>query len=111
MNEASLCKTKSSSPQCIVIEGVEHTTPASIASVLDCYCEFIGRSLANKISAAAMFPVRSATKLQSFSLYEVDEETVLEHLLSLKTNKAIGLHNISARLVARALFVPQSPSY
>ena len=53
-----------------------------------------------------MFPVRSATKLQSFSLNEVDEETVLKHLLSLKTNKAIGLDNISARLLkcgARAI--------
>ena len=95
-----------SSPQCIVVDGVEHTTPASIASVLNCYFASIGRSLANKISAAAMFPVRSATKLQSFSLYEVDEETVLKHLLSLKTNKAIGLDNISARLLkcgARAI--------
>ena len=42
----------------------------------------------------AMFPVRSATMLQSFSLDEVDEKTVLKHLLSLKTNKAIGLDNI-----------------
>ena len=53
-----------------------------------------------------MFPVRSATELQSFSLNEVDEETVLKHLLSLKTNKAIGLDNISTRLLkcgARAI--------
>jgi len=99
VNEVSSCKTKSSSPQCIVVDGVEHTTPASIASVLNCYFASIGRSLANKISAAAMFPVRSANKLQSFSLYEVDEETVLKHLLSLKTNIAIGLDNISARLL------------
>jgi len=92
-------KTKSSSPQCIVVDGAEHTTPASIASVLNCYFASSGRSLANKISAAAMFPVRSGTKLQSFSLYEVDEETVIKHLLSLKTNKAIGLDNITARLL------------
>ena len=44
VNEVSSRKTKSSSPQRIVVDGVEH------------------------ISAAAMFPVRSATKLQSFSL-------------------------------------------
>ena len=106
VNEVSSRKTKSSSPQCIVVDGVEHTTPASIASVLNCYFSSIGRSLANKISAAAMFPVRSATMLQSFSLDEVDEKTVLKHLLSLKTNKAIGLDNISARLLkygARAI--------
>ena len=82
-------KSKSSSPQCIVVEGVEHTTPASIASMLNYYFAHIGRSLANKIATAVMFPVRSATKLQSFSLNEV---------VSLKTNKAIGLDNISARL-------------
>ena len=106
VNEVSSRKTKSSSPQCVVVDGVEHTTPASIASVLNCYFASIGRSLANKISAAAMLPVISATKLQSLSLYEVDEETVLKHLLSLKTNKAIGLDNISARLLkcgARAI--------
>ena len=106
VNDVSSRKTKSSSPQCIVIEGVEHTIPASIASVLNCYFASIGRSLANKISAAAIFLVRSPTKLQSFSLYEVDEETVLKHLLSLKTNKAFGLDNISARLLkcgARAI--------
>ena len=53
-----------------------------------------------------MFPVRLATELQSFSLYDVDEETVLKHLLSLKTNKAIALDKISARLLkcgARAI--------
>ena len=99
VNEVSSRKTKSSTPQCIVADGVEHTTPASIASVLNCFFASIGRSLANKISAAAMFPVRSAAKLQSFSLYEVDEETVVKYLLSLKTNKAIGLDNISARLL------------
>ena len=106
MNEVSSRKNKSSSPQCIVVDGVKHTTPASIASMLNCYFSSIGRSLANKISAAAMFPVTSATKLQSLSLHEVDEKTVLKHLLSLKTNKAIGLDNISARLlkcVARAI--------
>ena len=49
VNEVSSRKTKSSSPQCSVVDGVEHTTPASIASVLNCYFSSIGRSLANKI--------------------------------------------------------------
>ena len=68
VNGVSSRKTKSSSPQCIVVDDVEHTTPASIASVLNCYFAAIGRSLANKISAAAMFPVRSATKLVFLAL-------------------------------------------
>ena len=41
-----------------------------------------------------------------FNLNHVDEDTVLQHLLSLKTNKAIGLDSISARLLkygARAI--------
>ena len=99
MNEVSSRKTKSSSPQCIVVDGVKHTTPASIASVLKCYFASIRRTLANKISAAVMFPVRSAMELQSFLLSEVDEKTVLKHLLSLKTNTAVGLDKISARLL------------
>ena len=95
-----LHKTKSLSPQCIIVKGVEHTIVAPIASVLNCYFASIGRSVVNKIFvAAAMSPVRSATKLQSFLLYEVDEETVLKYLLSLKTIKAIGLDNFSARLL------------
>lgn len=106
--EVSSCKTKSSSPLSIVVEGVEHTTPASISSVFNCYFASIGRSLANKISAAAMFLVRSPMNLQSFLLYEVDEETVLKYLLSLRTNKATGLDNISARLLKCGL---RSPSY
>ena len=43
-------------------KGVEYTTPASISSVLNCYFASIGRSLANKISAAAMFLIRSPMK-------------------------------------------------
>ena len=41
-----------------------------------------------------------------FNLNHVDEDTVLQHLLSVKTNKAIGLDSISARLLkygARAI--------
>ena len=45
VNEVFSRKTKSSSPQCIVVDGVEHITPASIASVLNCYFSSIGRSL------------------------------------------------------------------
>ena len=45
VNEVSSLKSKSLSPQCIVVEGVEHTTPASIASVLNYYFAHIGRVL------------------------------------------------------------------
>ena len=50
-------------PQCIVVEGIEYTTAASISSELNCYFASIGRSLANNISAAAVFLIRSPMKL------------------------------------------------
>ena len=101
VNEVSSRKVKSSSPHCIVVEGVEHTNPASIATAMNCYFSSIGQCLADKIStvAATLFSPKSLENLSSFSLREVDEETVLKHLLTLKTNKATGLDNISARLL------------
>lgn len=101
VNEASSRNVKSSSPTCIMADGVQLTSPSSIATAMNIYFSSIGKFLAEKISSrVTVQSVHSPTMTQSvFYLNEIDEETVLKLLLSLKTNKAIGLDNISARLL------------
>ena len=60
----------------------------------------IGRRLANKI--VNTFPICNTHKqppASQFQMTEVDEKFVLQQLLSLKTNKAIGLDKISSQLL------------
>ena len=83
-------------------EGVQHTTSSFIAAAMNSHFTSIGKTLADKIYSAVA--VVSSTPVMSqptpaFQLNHVDEDTVLNHLLSLKTNKAIGLDFISARLL------------
>ena len=100
VNEASSRNVKSSSPTCIVADGVQITSPSSIATTMNIYFSSIGKFLAEKISSRVTVQSPSPVMTQSvFHLNEIDEETVLKLLLSLKTNKAIGLDNISARLL------------
>ena len=70
-----------------------------------------GKTLADKISSVVSIVLPTSIMSLSktapvFNLNHVDEDTVLQHLLSLKTNKAIGLDSINARLLkygARAI--------
>ena len=112
VNEASSRNVKSSSPQCIVTEGVQHTTPSFIAAAMNSHFTSIAKTLADKIYSAVAVITSTPVMSQptpAFHLNHVDEDTVLNHLLSLKTNKAIGLDFISARLLkygARAICRP-----
>ena len=100
VNEASSHAIKSSSPQlqCIITDGAHYTSPRSIASALNSHFASIGRILADKIRPAAPVSMSAANHSGSFQLKETSEAVVLKQLQSLKTNKAIGLDNISARL-------------
>ena len=97
VNEVSSRKAKSSTPQCIIADGVHHTTSQSIASVLNSHFALIGKFLADKITPVASVSVPATS--HSFHLKEISEKEVREQLLTLKANKAIGLDNISARLL------------
>ena len=71
-----------------VVEGVEHTTPASIASAMNCYFSLIGQCLADKISVvAATVLSRESPESAPFSFREIDDETVLKYLLALKQHR------------------------
>ena len=103
VNEASSHNVISLSPQCIVT-GVQLTTPSLIAAAMNSHFASIGKTLADKISSVVSIVLPTSTMSLSqpapvFNLNYVGENTVLQHLLSLKTNKAIGLDSISARLL------------
>ena len=85
-------------------EDVHLTTPSLIAGAMNSHFVLIGKTLADKISSVASIVLPTSTMSLSqpapvFNLNHVDEDTVLQHFLSLKTNKAIGLDFISARLL------------
>ena len=80
-----------------VADGVHHTTSQSIASVLNSHFALIGKFFADKITPVASVSVPATS--HSFQLKEISEKEVCEQLLTLKANKAIGLDNISARLL------------
>lgn len=102
VNEASSRNPKSSTPQCIVVEGVKITAPSFIVAAMNKYFASIGKILADNISSVSGDASSTLGSVQSvFQLNEIDEGTVLNHLLSLKTHKAVGLDDISARLSKR----------
>ena len=63
----------------------------------DSHFALIGKFLADKITPVASVSVPATS--HSFHLKEISEKEVREQLLTLKANKAIGLDNISARLL------------
>lgn len=100
VNEACHRNSKSQTAQCIISDGVQYSTPKSIASVMNSFFASIGGLLADKIpnTYPNCNPYNNPTVSQ-FHMTELDEQFVLHQLLSLKTNKAIGLDKISARLL------------
>ena len=80
-------------------DGIQHTTPKSIASAMNTFFASIGKRLADKITTTWL-SCNSCTDLpkSQFQLAELEESFVLQQLPALKTNMAIGLDKISARL-------------
>ena len=93
--------SRNKSPSCIISEEMPITDQKSIASILNEYFTSIGSKLANKIrSTFQPKQLPPSTDLSfSFEFEEVDESFVPRQLSSLKTNKATGLDQISAKLL------------
>lgn len=91
MNEACHRNTKSQTAPVIISNGVEHTAPKSIASVMNSFFASIGRLLAKKKpnTYSSHNSYNNLTASQ-FNMTEIDEQFVPHQLLSLKTYKAIG---------------------
>ena len=100
VNEVCNRNSTSEIVQCIISDGIQHTTPKSIASALNSFFASIGRRLADKIRTT--WSNRNLVLKQPLSqlqLTELEESFVLQQLTTLKANKAIGLDKISARLL------------
>ena len=67
--------------------------------MLNSHFATIGKILADKIMSVNCVSSSSNKHSESFEIKEVSEVEVLEQLLSLKPNKAIGLDSLSARLL------------
>ena len=100
VNEVCNRNSTSENVQCIISDGIQHTTPKSIASALNSFFASIGRRLADKIRSTWSYRnLVSEQPLSQLQLTELEESFVLQQLASLKANKAIGLDKISARLL------------
>lgn len=117
-NPAELWKTlnavtsrkSTSRPTCIITDGVTSTEPLSIAKALNVHFTTIGTKLAVYFTSIPnYFRTNSSSTAQCsenlFNFQPVDEIFVRNQLQHLKTNKAIGLDNISARLLKDASIV------
>jgi len=81
----------------IFSDGKLQTDPASIAETLNNHFSSIGKKLAKAFSGA--LPDQCFACSSNFSLQPVTISFVEEQLSQLQINKAIGLDNISARLL------------
>ena len=115
LNDISSRKSHSS-PSCIEANGVSHTDPKSIAESLNDHFSSIGSKLASKIRN--LYPNRNSIKQPSqfreneFVFQPIEESYVYGVLNNLKTNKAVGLDKISARLLkdSSSVITPIRPS-
>ena len=104
-------KKSNSSITSIEADGALYTETNEIAQALNTHFSRIGTKLAAKIEEKLRLIVSNARKLfppafllwngnnKSFSFCSITESFVLKQLKTLKTNKAIGLDRISARLL------------
>ena len=101
LNNLTSRNKSGTNPTCIISEEKPVTDQKSIATILNEYFTSIGTKLADKIKSTFQ-PKQSppATDLPySFEFEEVDESFVLRELSSLKTKKATGLDQISAKIL------------
>lgn len=94
-------------PSCIITDGVYHTNAKSICEVFNLFFSTIGKKLADKlswrigISTSTFLPAESIVSNQ-FLFQDVTCSFVKGQINKLKTNKAVDLDRISARLLKDA---------
>ena len=109
VNEVSCRKNETSTPNCIISDGVKYMDTRSIATMLNKHFASIGQFLAGKLPKLLSSGITSTPNIMDghcsagFSLQPIEESFVVAQLKSLKTNKSIGLDKISARLLKDAV--------
>ena len=101
LNEITSRDKSKTTPSCIISDDVSVNDQQSIATIMNEYFTTIGSKLADKIKEKfkPVSPAASTPSPYNFEFEEVDESQVFRELKNLKTNKAIGLDGISARLL------------
>ena len=92
---------KSSGSAVLMRDGVSITEPKARAKCLNEFFTSIGRTSAARFNPtiACFSPQRSSTCTSIFLLQNIRQDFVLNQLSYLKPNKAIGLDNVSTRLL------------
>ena len=98
---SNLMSEQSSPISCIEADGLAQCDNPSIAKILNVHFSTIGTKLAIKLKSFITLPSPPArsTDLPKFVIKPITEEFVRSQLKQLRTNKAIGLDNISAHLL------------
>ena len=101
LNDLTSRNKSDTSPSCIISEDKVNTDQKSMATILNEYFTSIGTKLADNIKSTLQSNQHPpSTELPfSFVFEEVDDTFVHQELSSLKTNKATGLDQISAKLL------------
>ena len=102
LNELTSRNISEKNLSCIISADEPVSDQKSIATILNDYFTSIGMKLAEKTKSTfrPKAPPRLPCNLPyNFEFEEVDEMSVLRELASLQTNKATGLHQISAKLL------------
>ena len=101
-NEITARDKSRTTPSCIISDDVPVNDQQSIATIMNEYFTTIGSKLANKIKEKfkpKAVPQPSSHFPYCFEFKEVDESLIFCEVRKLKTNKAIGLDRISAKLL------------
>ena len=88
----------------LLADGALLTSTQSIASAFNSFFVNVGKSLAEKI-VPEPYTAKAMVCHSTFSLQPISEDFVSSSISSLKTNKAVGLDKISARLLKDAVDV------
>ena len=101
MNEITPRDKSRTTQSCIISDDVPVNDQQSIATIMSEYFTTIGSKLANKIKEKSKPNTISSSSpfLYCFEFKEVNESLIFCELRKLKTNKAIGLDRISAKLL------------
>ena len=92
-------RKKSPGIACVESEGIIYSDTKSMATIFNEYFASIGTRLANRLRSLTTVTTGAISSTPKFELQLVCEQSVYDLLRQLKVNKAIGLDEISPRLL------------
>ena len=100
LKEATCRNKKCSTVSTLISDGITYNKPNVISEVLNSYCTSVATFLASKLPYVPFSDQKPLYyNCSKFELQKLNIDFVYNQPRSIKRNKAIGLDNISARLV------------